>query len=339
MHPGLIAGDFTAVTDFNLNHSSAMRWLVLPLFCLYCSVSAAAAEAATRIAVIPVADHSPPSLNSIQVATARIESMLTERGQLRVIDSSSVAASYRRLREQVGHQEIDWRSVADDLELDLVALLSVTDAHVEYLGEQPDHLAVGEVDAEPGTVHLYEGKAAVKLSVIAVDAENIILDEESRGDKAERYRQSHDAAKVREVVNAVRDLAAIFDDSVKPRGTATLTEEYAPLAIGALEKATDRLSKPLKKALPLRGVIILVEGRDVTVDLGAESGLRKGMTFRVFRPGKVVTHPTTGKPISTGDELVGTAKVQSVSANTAVLRAGRKDSKMIEAGFSVIEYD
>ena len=263
--------------------------------------------------------------------------MLRERGQLVVVDSSKVAASFRKLRDQQGLQDIDWRDVASDLELDLVALLRVTDAHVEYLGEQPDHLAVGELNQEPGTVHLYEGKATVQLSIIEVDSEKSILDEEVRGDKAERYRRSHDAAKISEVVNAVRDLAAIFDDSVKPRGAVSLTEEYAPLAISALEKATDRLSKPLKEGFPLRGVIILVEGRDVTIDIGAESGIKKGMAFRVFRPGRVVTHPTTGKPISTGDELIGKAKVHSVSEGAAVLQADRKTSKSVEVGFSVIE--
>ncbi len=325
------------MTDPISSSSRITRWLVLSLAYFSLSALVSVADAATRIAVLPIADHSPPSLNSIQVATARIESMLRERGQLIVVDSSKVAASFRKLRDQEGPQDIDWRDVASDLELDLVALLSVTDAHVEYLGEQPDHLAVGEIDPEPGTVHLYEGKATVQLSIIQADGEQSILDEEVRGDKAERYRQSHDAAKISEVVNAVRDFAAIFDESVQPQGAVSLTEEFAPLAIAALEKATDRLSKPLKGAFPLRGVIILVEGRDVTIDIGAKSGLKKGMAFHVFRPGKVITHPTTGELISTGDELVGKAKVRSVSENTAVLQADRKASKTVEVGFSVIE--
>ena len=325
------------MADPIFKNSPITRWLVLSLACFSLSALVSVAGADTRIAVLPIADHSPPSLNSIQVATARIESMLRERGQLIVVDSNKVAASFRKLRDQEGLQDIDWRDVASDLELNLAALLSVTDAHVDYLGEQPDHLAVGEINPEPGTVHLYEGKAALKLSIIEVDGERSVLDEEVRGDKAERYRQSHDAAKISEVVNAVRDLAAIFDDSVKPRGAVSLTEEYAPLAISALEKATDRLSKPLKEGFPLRGVIILVEGRDVTIDIGAESGIEKGMAFRVFRPGKVVTHPTTGKPISTGDELIGKAKVHSVSESTAVLQADRKARKTVEVGFSVIE--
>ena len=325
------------MADPILKNSPIARWLVLSVAYFSLGAFVTVAEAAPKIAVLPIADHSPPSLNSTQLATARIETMLRERGQLIVVDSSKVAASFRKLRDQEGLQDIDWRDVASDLELDLVALLSVTDAHVEYLGEQPDHLAVGEPNQEPGIVHLYEGKATVRLSIIEVDGEKSIFDEEVRGDKAERYRQSHDAAKISEVVNAVRDIAAIFDDSVKPRGAASLTEEYAPLAVSALEKATDRLSKPLKGAFPLRGVIILVEGRNVTIDIGAESGLKKGIAFRVFRPGKVVTHPTTGKPISTGDELIGKAKVHSVSESTAVLQADRKASKTVEVGFSVIE--
>lgn len=321
----------------NFVHRLFARDMALSLALLEVSAVVSVAEAATRIAVIPIADNTPPGLQAAQVTAGKIESILNDRGHLTVVDSGSVASSVRKLKSQAGAQEVDWRDVASDLNLDLVALLSIVDAHVEYLGEQPDHLAVGEFTDKPGTVHLYEGKVVIRLSIVEVDSENTLLDEEARGDKADRYRQSHDAAKYAVVVNAVRDLAAIFDDSVKTRGAATLTEEYSPLAISALEKAADRLSKPLEKAFPLRGVIILVEGRDLTVDIGADSGLKTGMRFHIARPGKVVTHPTTGQQISTGEEFIGKAKVSRVSASTAVLKADRKASATVEVGFFIVE--
>lgn len=295
------------------------------------------ADSGSRIAVIPIADHTLPTLRASGVTAGRIEGMLNDRGHLAVVDSGSVAASVRRLREQTGRDEVDWQEVAQDLDLDFAALLSVLDAHVDYLGEQFDHLAVGENVDEPGTRHLYEAKATLRLTVVRVEDGTTLLDEEVKAQKTEGYRQSHDAAKYAEVVRAVRDLAAIFDSSISAEGPATLTEDFAPLALSALEKSTDKLSDPLKQTFPLRGVVILVDGRDLTVDIGADGGLRKGMKFLVMRPGEVVTHPTTGKPVSTGDVTVGKARVSSVSSGTAVLKADRKAGAAAEPGYFIVE--
>ncbi|MGW8180015.1 MAG: FlgT C-terminal domain-containing protein [bacterium] len=301
------------------------------------SMLSLSAATAPRIAVIPISDNAPPTLNAAKVTASQVETLLNQQGRLDVVDSVSVARVVRLVKEKNGAAEIDWHDIAENLGLDMVALVSVIDARVEYLGSQFDHLAVGELDSTPGQRHLYEGKATVRLTVVDVEQGTTLLDREEKGARTEGYRQSHDASKYAEIVTAVRDLVAIFDESVKTETGTTLTEGYSHLAMAAIEQATKKLDGPLQEAFPLRGTILLIEGGRLTVDLGSTSGIKKGMKFEVVRPGKVLVHPTTGEKLPTGEESIGTAKVRSVSSNTSILEIGRKAAASVEIGNSVVE--
>lgn len=322
---------------FNRLVTSLLLTFIVMFLTINLPTVSVAAGSGPRIAVIPISENAPPSLKAAQVAASHVETLLNRQGRLNVVDSASVATAVRVVEEQSGAPEINWRAIAENLDLDLVALLSVVDAHVDYLGSQIDHLAIGEGSDEPGQRHIYEGKAIIRLTVVDVEKGTTLLDEEAKGKKSEGYRQSHDASKYAEIVTTVRDIVSIFDDSVKTNSGTTLTEDYAQLAMTALEKATKELDDPLKEAFPLRGTIILIEDRKLTVDLGSTSGIKKGMKFEVVRPGKVIVHPTTGENISTGDEGIGSAKVKSVSNTTSVLEADRKAASEVKIGDSVVE--
>jgi hypothetical protein len=296
---------------------------------------ASAAVTGPRIAVLPVSDNAPPSLKAAQVAASHIEALLHRQGGPDVVDAGTVASAVRSVQERIGSNEFDWNEIAAELDLDLVGLLMVLDVHVHYLGAQPDHFAVGTSNSTRGERHLYEGKATLRLTVVDVEQGRTTFDEQLEGKKTDGYTRPHDASKYADIVSAVRDLAAIFDSSVTPTSGSTLTEDYAPLAMAAVDRATDKLADPLREAFPLRGAIILVEGRDLKIDIGTDSGIKKGMEFDVVSPGKVIIHPTTGEEIVTDGEELGTAKVSRVSTNTAVLKASRKAASAVEVGYSV----
>lgn len=299
------------------------------------SVGAVAAADLPKIAVIPISENAPPGMAAAQVAAERVVGLLNKQGRLNVTDSASVASAVRRASEQTENDVVDWREVASELDLDLVALVTVVDVHIDYLGEQMDHLAVGEGVDKPGTVHVYEAKALVRLQVVDVNSGKTLLDAEGKGNQIERYRQSYDASKYAEIIGAVRDLAAIFDDSVQTQPTTDLNDNFTSLSLLALERASSKLSDPLSDAFPIRGIVILVTGSELTIDVGSDAGVRKGMKFDVLRPGQVIVHPTTGEEIATGEESIGTAKVSKVSTNTAVLHADRRVSKAVEVGYVV----
>lgn len=208
-----------------------------------------AEESQTSIAVIPILDNSPPGLNAARVAAGEIERTLNQLRQFTVVDPSVVAATVRRLNSDEGANGPNWQDVATDLSLDYAALLSVGSAYVEYLGEQFDHLSVGELDSKPGTIYVYEGSVTIHLKIVDIENGKTLLDEEVTGKKSAGYRQSHDAAKYAKIVSAVRELAAIFDKSIPTGGPEQRADEHASLVTEALEKASRKLERPIKRAL------------------------------------------------------------------------------------------
>ena len=223
--------------------------VVLAMLAAHPPATLQADETRPRIAVIPVADNSPPGLNAVQYAVGRIEMSLGRLGSLEVLDSPAVAAAVREFETESGGAAVDWRDLAGPLDLDYAALLSVTNAHVEYLGEQFDHLAVGELDTRPGKVHIYEGVATLRLKIVDLRRDATLMDEEATGKKSEGLRQSRDAARYAEIVSAVRDLAAIFDESIQAYGPAQRADEHASLAIEAIKKASKKLERPVRHVL------------------------------------------------------------------------------------------
>ena len=69
------------------------------------------------------------------------------------------------------------------------------------------------------------------------------------GDKVERYRQSHDAAKYAAIVSAVRELAAILDDDITAADAQSGVDAHLALVNEALDKAVKKLERPMRKTL------------------------------------------------------------------------------------------
>lgn len=211
-------------------------------------VLAFADESKDRIAVIPILDSSPAGINAAQSAAGKIEIILNQLSDLTVLEASTVASTVRQMN---GDDDIapTWQDVASELSLDYAILLSAGPATVEYLGEEFDHLSVGELDGKPGRVYLYEGAVTLRTTIKKVETGETLLDKEVTGKEVERYRQSHDAAKYAMIVAVVRELAAIVDESTTKTDQGSISYEHLALINEALTKAVKKLERPIRRTL------------------------------------------------------------------------------------------
>lgn len=78
---------------------------------------------------------------------------------------------------------------------------------------------------------------------------------------------------------------------------------------------------------PLRGKVISVKGNVVDVDLGKNSGLRKGMRFSVLREGAAFIHPVTREPIGKVESSIGNAAVKDVDIGGSTMEVIKGDAR------------
>ncbi len=213
--------------------------LLLTLALGFAASDAGIAHAANpRIGVIPVLENAAPSLGAARTAASEVTSLLSRQGGLDVVDSATVADAALGLAGDAA-RTVGWREVAEALGLDRVALLSVLEADVKYVGDQQS------VTDEATVLHLYESQVRLRVQVIDVASAATLMDETVRGKQLERYPESRDTSRYGQVVRAVSDVLAILrhEDPEAPPAADDVT-----LVSRALEKATKKLAKPLRAA-------------------------------------------------------------------------------------------
>jgi hypothetical protein len=70
---------------------------------------------------------------------------------------------------------------------------------------------------------------------------------------------------------------------------------------------------------PLKGEIVSMNGNMITSDLGASSGIKKGMKLSIMREGAPFLHPVTKEPIGKMEKSVGKAVVRDVGQADSTL--------------------
>jgi hypothetical protein len=70
---------------------------------------------------------------------------------------------------------------------------------------------------------------------------------------------------------------------------------------------------------PLKGEIVAVKGNMIISDLGASSGIKKGMKLSILREGAPFLHPVTKEPIGKTERSVGKAVVRDVCQENSTL--------------------
>ncbi len=90
-------------------------------------------------------------------------------------------------------------------------------------------------------------------------------------------------------------------------------------SIQDLKEMINRLAQKISLDLPLvEGYVINVRGDKLTLDVGANKGLKKGMKCIVYREGKDIVHPITKKVLGKETEEIGQIKLVQVMPQYSV---------------------
>ncbi len=110
--------------------------------------------------------------------------------------------------------------------------------------------------------------------------------------------------------------------------------DYDPLYAHATMAALDSVAALVANAAPLVGLVVAVDGGEVTTDLGERYGVAAGDQFVVFRRGEPLTHPTTGErigwrktvlgrlEITATEEALSTGQLATVTSRDVALQPG-----------------
>jgi Curli production assembly/transport component CsgG len=85
------------------------------------------------------------------------------------------------------------------------------------------------------------------------------------------------------------------------------------LPFKAVATLMEGLAGKFRQRFPLlEGVVVKAEGKRVFVDLGSKQAIKKYMKLILFREGKVIKPPDTGKVLGAATETIGEARVEEV---------------------------
>lgn len=86
----------------------------------------------------------------------------------------------------------------------------------------------------------------------------------------------------------------------------------------AARKAVIKVVDKLNEVNPLEGYVIQIDGKKVYIDLGRDQGVQVGQKYTLFKEGKVIKHPVTGKIMGVERNEMGTIKIVSVEKEMAI---------------------
>lgn len=167
-----------------------------------------------------------------------------------------------------------------------------------------DYVVFGSVDdasiKSSGFMFVNQQSAIVKLSMRIIDNATgaILFSEKSSG--------------------KVSKLGGVLPVAVPVVGSVNYSESIDGSVAEAADEAVVKLADKINDLHPLIGSIIKVQGKTVYLDIGSDQGVREGDTYVIFREGKPIIHPKTGKVLGVEKETLGKIKITRVEAEMAV---------------------
>lgn len=114
-------------------------------------------------------------------------------------------------------------------------------------------------------------------------------------------------------------------------------EMSARTSIPDLKTMINGLATKIAQDLPLvEGYVINVESDRLTIDIGANKGLKKGMKCIVYKEGKEIIHPMTKKVLGKETEELGQVKLVQVFAEYSVGQVIKSEAGLFEVGNKII---
>ncbi len=86
----------------------------------------------------------------------------------------------------------------------------------------------------------------------------------------------------------------------------------------AARKAVIKVVDKINQVNPLEGFVVQTSGKKVYIDLGREQGVQPGQSYIVFREGKLITHPVTGRILGAEKFDIATIKICNVENDMAI---------------------
>ncbi|GEM_PF-5731823 len=186
-----------------------------------------------------------------------------------------------------------------------------------------------------------ETKASISIKIVNVETAQIIYAGQKSSHISKNYNERTLSGKqLAAEKGQVSDEAAFFNllstvitgEQAATGGNQDKTDplqNYAAQITSTIQAACKEFGKDLVNAFPLRGYIIQVQKKYITIDLGSNDGIKKGYKLYVIRPGEPITHPQTGEIIPGADIELGIAKVKSVSPQSSLCKVKGKVAKQI----------
>ncbi len=101
-------------------------------------------------------------------------------------------------------------------------------------------------------------------------------------------------------------------------GSIVAAENIRSSSGANLKTVIEELTAKIVKNFPLTGYVVRKRDTTVVIDLGAASGLQRGMEFIVYKEGEVIKHPKTGEVLDVEQVRTGLIRITEVNANIAV---------------------
>lgn len=144
-----------------------------------------------------------------------------------------------------------------------------------------------------------------------------------------------DAIVLGSVTRAGRNIAidARLIDTETAQIITAQDEISARTSIQDLKEMISRLSTKIYQDLPLlEGYVIEVQGDQLTLDVGTDKGIKKGMKCNVYREGAEIVHPITKKVLGKQTEELGQVKLTQVFAQYSVGKVIKNNTGQFEIG-------
>lgn len=139
------------------------------------------------------------------------------------------------------------------------------------------------------------------------------------------------------ITGSVMRLGEVFEINARMidvESTSIISAEHEKTsAVSQLQEVVASLSKKMIGKFPLEGVVVNRTENEIGIDLGANSGVQEGMSFAVFKEGKVIKHPVSGEILDVERIEVGTVAIISVLEKISKARiTGEASPGAIEYG-------
>lgn len=171
-----------------------------------------------------------------------------------------------------------------------------------------DYLITGTIVEAGVEQDLFTTRAKVVISVRMIDAQTgaIIFADQTVGRKSASFQGS----------------------STTPRlDPSTYTS--------AARRAIEEIAFKINQINPLEGVVILVQGDKVMIDLGRDHGVEAGQTYIIVREGNPIYHPITGALVAVEKTELASFTITETETNTATGKLKESTAKAIKPGDKV----